>query len=168
MKLYDINTEIHTVQMMLEEWAQEHEGDITDFPLNDNLAGITMDRETKLLSIACVIKDYEADADGLDAEIEKINKRKKSVQSKADSMRSWLERNLTIGEKLKDSRAEIGWSKSTSVGMTQEYIDKPELLPVIYQRKKIEPDKKGISAALKTGIIIEGCSLVTRQNMQIK
>ena len=164
MKLYDINTEIHTVQMMLEEWAQEHEGDITDFPLNDNLAGITMDRETKLLSIACVIKDYEADADAMAAEIKKMADRKKSVQSKADSMRQWLERNLTEGEKLHDSRADIGWRKSTVLDMTCE----PESLPDYLQTVLITANKNNIKDCLKRGESIPGCSLVTRQNMQIK
>lgn len=164
MKLYDINTEIHNVQTMLEEWAAENEGDITDFPLNDNLASITMDRETKLLSIACVIKDYEADADAMAAEIKKMADRKKSAQSKADSMRAWLERNIDAGEKFSDTRAAISWRASKSVEVTGE----PEQLPEQYQRVTVAADKAAIKDALGKGELIPGCSLVSRQNMQIK
>ena len=137
MRLFDIQSEIYAVQEMLNEWAQEHDGDITDFPLNDNLAGITMDRETKLLSIACVIKDYEADADAMAAEMKKMADRKKSAQSKADSMRSWLERNIDAGEKFADTRAAISWRASKSVEVTGE----PEQLPEQFQRVTVAADK---------------------------
>jgi Siphovirus Gp157 len=164
MKLYDINTEIHTVQMMMEEWAIEHDGDITDFPLNENLAGIEMERETKLLSIACVIKDYEGDAEKLEAEIKRQTKRKKSAESKAESMRIWLERNLEPGEKLEDHRAGIGWRKSTALEMTCQ----PESLPDYLQKVTIKADMNNIKDCLKRGELVPGCALVTKQNLQIR
>lgn len=164
MKLYTINQELQAVQTMLEEWAIEHDGDITDFPLNENLAGIEMARENKLLSIACVIKDYESDADGIDAEMKRLAQRKKSAQSKADSIRSWLERNIDQGEKFSDSRAEISWRASKSVDVQCE----PEQLPDNFQRVTVAADKTAIKDALSKGELIPGCSLVTRQNMQVK
>jgi hypothetical protein len=164
MKLYTINQELQAVQAMLEEWAIEHDGDITDFPLNENLAGIEMERENKLLSIACVIKDYESDVDGIDAEMKKLAQRKKSAQSKADSVRSWLERNIDQGEKFSDSRAAISWRASKSVEVNCE----PEQLPENMQRVTIAADKAAIKDALSKGESIQGCALVTRQNMQVK
>ena len=164
MKLYDINHELQTVQAMLEEWAAEHDGDITDFPLAENLAGVEMDRENKLLSIACVIKGYEAEADAFAAEMKKLTDRKKSAQSKADSIRAWLEMNVGQGEKLSDSRAAISWRASKSVDVTCE----PEQLPENFQRVTVAADKTAIKDALGKGEIIPGCSLVSRQNLQVK
>jgi len=163
MKLYDINQELQTVQNMLEEWAIEHEGDITGFPLNENLAGIEMERENKLLSIACVIKDQEADVEKLDAEIKRQTKRKKSAQSKVDALRKWLEINLAPGEKLKDERAELNWRKSTIIEMTCE----PEQLPENLQRVTVAADKAAIKDALSKGELVPGCYLVKRQNLQV-
>lgn len=164
MKLYDINQELQTVQTMLEEWALDHDGDITDFPLSENLAGVEMDRENKLLSIACVIKGYEAEAEAFASEIKKLADRKKSAQSKADSLLAWLEMNVTIGEKLADSRAVISWRKSEVVNI----ICEPELLPEKYQRVKVEADKAAIKESLKNGDFVVGCALESRQNMQVK
>jgi hypothetical protein len=93
-----------------------------------------------------------------------LAQRKKSAQSKADSLRAWLEMNVTTGEKLKDARAEIAWRSSKSVDVKCE----PESLPDSFQRITIVADKTAIKEALTRGELVDGCSLVTRQNMQIK
>jgi hypothetical protein len=164
MKLYDIQKEISTVQDMLEEWAIEHDGDITEFPLNENLSSIEMAREDKLLSIACVIKDYEGEAEAIDAEMKRLAQRKKSAQSKAESVRSWLEANIIEGEKLADSRAEIGWRKSSYLEVNCE----PEQLPSHLTKVSIIADKTAIKDAIKKGENVLGCQILNRQNMQIK
>ena len=164
MRFYDIAQEIRAAQELLEEWAIEHDGDVTDFPLADNLAGVEMDRETKLLSIACVVKDYEADADAIAGEIKSLTERKKSATAKADRMRAYIEVNIKPSEKLSDSRAAISWRSSKSVDVLIE----PEQLPEQYQRVTVAADKAALKDALGRGEIIVGCSLVSRQNMQIK
>lgn len=149
---------------MLEEWAFANDGDITNFPLNENLDGIEMERKSKLLSIACVIKDYEDQEESIDKEMKRLAQRKKSAQSKAESIRHWLELNVEPGEKIGDSRAEIAWRKSTYLDVTCE----PESLPKYLQKVTISADKTAIKEALNRGETIEGCALATRQNMQIK
>lgn len=166
MKLYDINKEVQTVQNLLEEWAFEHEGDISDFPLEDNLKAIVMAREDKLLAIACIIKEYESEAAAIDAEAKKLEKRKRSAQNKVESMRDWLEMNIDAGESFKNAQAVIGWRKSQSVEVLGDVMD----LPDIYRREKItiEPDKTKIKEALSRGEIITGCSIVHKNNIQVK
>lgn len=164
MKLFEINQEIYTVQELLNEWASDHDGDITGFPLNEELEKIEESRESKLLSIACVIKDYEGDADSIDSEIKRLMERKKSLQSKADKVRNWLEANVKTGEKLSDSRAQISWRKSKFVDVQIE----ANVLPIEFQKIKIDADKMAIKVALSNGQDVLGCALIERQNMQVK
>lgn len=166
MKLYDINQELRAAQEMLEDWAIQNDGDITDFPLNEHLQRVEISRDEKLLAIACIIKDYESESSAIDLEAKKLAQRKKSAQSKADSMRAWLEMNLKDGEKLKNAQAEIGWRASKSVQVDIE----AEKLPDELKRTKItvEADKTAIKEALARGESIEGCYIVTRNNLQVK
>lgn len=67
--------------------------------------------------------------------------------------------------KFSTERVSVTWRKSEAA----EYIGDLSSLPEEYlRRKEPEIDKTALKKALKAGEVIEGASLVTRNNMQIK
>ena len=164
MKLYEINEEIRTAQDLMEEWAAEHDGDITDFPLVENLERIQIDRVHKLLSLACVVKDFDAEESALADEIKNLSDRKKAVAGKRDRWKAYIASSLSPKEKMSDARATISWRESKAVELEVE----ADALPKEFQRTKVEADKTAIKDALTAGIEVQGARLAVRQSLQIK
>lgn len=163
MNLYDLN------QMYSEalEGAIDENGEIRSDVLTELLGEIAEARETKVLNIACWIKNLEAEADAIKTEIDRLNVRKKSALNKAESLDRYLRSALIEGEKLKDARAEISWRKSSSVEIvgdletfTQSY---PDLCKI-----KLEPIKTEIKKAIESGELVIGAEIVNKQNLVIK
>lgn len=167
MKLHDIETEISSLGTRLEDWAAENGGDVTDFPFITEMDLLTMERGRKLLSMACLVKELEADADALKKEITTLSERARVKSNAAARVKAIVSAFMEPGEKLSDSRVELSWRKSQAV----EIDDRPaEQFPEEFRRTKItvEVDKTAIKDALKNGAAVEGARLINKQNLQIK
>ena len=166
LKLFEINQELVNVNDMMEHWALDHEGDITDFPLFEEMEKLGMDLATKALNTAAVIKSIEAEAVGVRSVMELQQKRIKTLESIVDRLKAYLQNNIQPGQTFSDSRAQIKWGKSSAVVVECP----PEELEDAYVRVKTElsPDKKAIKAAIESGIEIPGARIETRHNIQIK
>lgn len=123
--------------------------------------------ERKALNIACLVKNYMAEADAIDAEIKRLKERKDAASNKAERLKEYLAKNIPEGETYQDARAKISWRKSTSVDVADECI---EDLPKQYKTVKVivSPDKRLLKEALESGKKFEGVELVKRSNIQIK
>lgn len=166
MKLHEIETEIKSLGARLEEWAETHNGDITDFPLVSDMEALEIERERKLLSMACLVKDLEAESESLLKEAASLRERSKVKHNAAARIKGVISAYMNPGEKLEDNRAVLAWRTYHSVE-----VDVPaEKLPEHLRRTEIlvEPDKVAIKDALRSGEAVEGCRLVTKQNLQIK
>ena len=166
MKLHEIETEIKSLGARLEDWAEAHEGDITDFPLVSDMEALEIERNRKLLSMACLVKDLEAESEALLKESASLRQRSKVKHNAAARIKGALSAYMEPGEKISDNRAALSWRTSDSVE-----VDIPaESLPEQYRRTEIlvEPDKVALKAALKSGEAVEGVRIITRQNLQIK
>lgn len=166
MKIHEIETEIQTIGTRLEDWAADHDGDITDFPLVSDLEALQMVRERKLLSMACLVKDIEAEADALKKEAASLAERARVKSNAATRIKGVISAFMEPGEKLADSRAALSWRKSEAVEVEVE----AEKLPEEFRRVKVitDADKTALKDALKAGREIDGARLVTKQNLQIK
>lgn len=161
MKLYEISDEI---QKTIDGCVDEETGEIIDEDLVEKLAKLEVDKDVKLLDIACVIKRMNYEEKACAEEIKKLQKRKSSVEAQKEWLKGALKSNLQEGEKLKDVRASIYWGSSTSV-----VVDcKPESLPEQYQRVTVEPKKTELKAALEAGEVIAGCSTLTSKYLAIR
>lgn len=132
--------------------------------IEEALSSIEDERDTKALNIACLIKNFRADAEALKAEKIRLAKRQQATERTIVRLTQYLEQFLEPGLKLKDSRATIGWRRSEAVLVTVS----AEELPEEYRRVKIEANLNDIKAALKEGDEIEGAVLEERQNIQIR
>lgn len=150
------------------EGAIDENGEIKSDVLAELLGEVKEAKETKVLNIACFVKNLQGDADKIDAEIRRLKARKESLVSKADSLEQYLKANLEQGtERYKDARAEISWRKSSVVNVTAD----PDMLAKIRPdlvRTKHEADKTAIKKAIESGELIIGCEIVSKQGLVIK
>ena len=118
MKLYEIDKE---VERLIEEGMDPETGELLSV---DAIEALLMEKETKCENIACWIKDLNAEVNALKAERDAFNKRIKTAQNKADSLKNYLALCLN-GQKLDTTRAKVYFrtNKSVMVENEPEFID---------------------------------------------
>ena len=154
MNLYEIEAEMLT--------CISEDGEVIDL---EKLDALTMERNSKVSNIACWIKDLKAEAEAIKAEKQNLDKRQKVAENKAASLREYLAGFLN-GEKYKDARVSISYRKSTAVQIAEDMDIKR--LPEEYLKVTVEPSKTAIKEALTNGVVVEGCTLIENNNIQIR
>ena len=155
MNLYEIDDAIL-------ECVDTETGDIIDV---ERLEALELERDTKISNIACWIKDLNAEAEAIKAEKQALDKRQKVSENKAESLKRYLQGYLG-GAKYKDGRCAISYRNSESVEF-DENLD-VSTLPSDLVKVKVEPSKTLIKQAIKDGRTVEGCHIVSKENIQIR
>lgn len=164
MRLYELAEELLACEELLTEWAIEHEGDVTDFPLNEELEKLGLDREKLVLKVGAWRKTYLTESTGYKGEIKTLQKKAKVSDNKADRLLGFLEYILEVGEKFKDSKCDIGWRKSSRL-----IVDVPvEGLPAEYVRVSMEPDKTSLKELVKSNTECAFAHMEEHYNLQVK
>lgn len=155
--IYEIRREIENFEYEVDEETGELLNALTWDELN-------MAFEEKVENIACCIKNLIGDIAKFKAEEERIAKRRKGMEKKAEYLRKLLIDNMS-GEKYSSAKCSVSFRTSESV-----LVDDANKLPEELRRMKIsvEPDKVAIKAALIAGQEITGCKLVKNTSVQIK
>ena len=109
----------------------------------------------------------KAEAEAMKAEKQRIAKRQSTAEKAADRAARFLA-YLTKGEKYEDDVVRISYRRTESVETDEEFCDwairnAPGLVKITP-----EPRKADIKKLLKSGTLIEHCSLVEKKNIQIK
>lgn len=147
MNLYQLSQEAVAMESLMEEWALAHDGDITKFPLIEELEELEGAKEDKALSLGVWHKNLVAEESAIKAEMDALMKRRKSLQNKADRIKDALQNFLIPGTKYSNARCVIGWRKSTSVNVLVE----PASLPEEFQNVSVTANKTAIKDALMSG-----------------
>lgn len=153
MNLYEIDSAIM-------DCVDMETGEIIDMEALENLQ---MERDRKIEGIGCWIKNLLADVKALKEEKDNLAARQKAAENKAASLKAYLSSYLN-GEKFKTAKVSISYRKSDSVNIAEGAVIPEEYL----KYSEPTPDKIGLKAALKSGEKIQGISLVTSNNIQIK
>lgn len=174
MKLYETYFEIEELWQGVEDILT---GEVTEGPdglpvtgdmaldwIEQALSRVEEERDEKALNIACLIKNFRADAEALKLEKVRLGKRQQAAEKTIERLIGYLEQFLDPGLKLKDSRATIGWRRSQGVHLTVPV----EQLPDEYVRIKREANLSAIKEDLKAGDEVPGAKLEERQNIQIR
>ena len=164
MKLYELKAEIARVEQKLEEWAAEHEGDITDFPMTETLGLLEVSIADKALSIGTWVKNLVAEEKAYKEEIKNLQAKAKTRANKVASLKTYLSQAVPEGQKFENSQCKISWRKSESVQISCD----PENLPTEFKKIKFDADKIGLKQALKAGTEIPSVSLTQSMNLQVK
>ncbi len=162
MKLYEIDRQLERlVELDTERMVDTETGEILTV---EALAELQMDRLEKIEGCLLVIKNKEAEAEAIQAEIDKLTARKKKLDKKAQWLRGYVTNSLN-GEKFETARVSVWFKPSTKVEVTCSI----DTLPEIYRKETItySPDKKALKQALEQGIVITGVQIVKNSNIQI-
>ena len=135
MTLYEINEAI--LNCFSEEIDPETGEIITEVLDEDRLDELKMAKAEKIENVACWIKNLTADAEALKNEEAKLAKRRKSMESKVESLKNYLQWACD-GEKYNGIRAAVSFRSSQSVA-----IDDLDKIPDEYIRTTVtrEPNK---------------------------
>ena len=134
-------------------------GEIID---EEKLQALQLEFNQKVEGIALWIKNLLAEAKMIKEEKDNLAARQKTCENKAESLKRYLSSALD-GEKFKTAKVSISYRKSESVE-----VEDVSLLGDDYLKFKPEPDKTKIKEALKSGVELQGATLVEKNNIQIK
>lgn len=157
MNLYEMNQATKELYELLQN------DEIDEQTFNDNIEAIGVDQ--KIESYCEVIKQMQADAEMLSAEIDRLEKRKKPLVNAVDRMKGMLVEQLRFrgDKKVATEKFTVSLQSSEKVAVFDE-----NAIPKQYFRIKLEVDKGTIKDLLKNGMGVPGCELVKTEGVRIK
>lgn len=163
MNLYQINAEIESAIEALFANTDEVTGEVRQEDI-DNLEALKMQREEKLESIGCFIKNLKAEAEAIKAEETALKSRREVLEHKRERLETYVS-NILQGEKFSSPRVSFSFRRSSSVNIPDiNLLDENYLIA----ETKYKADSKAIKEALKSGQEVRGAFLEERNNLQIK
>ena len=152
---------LYSINEQLLNLTDEESGEITDWSAFEALQ---LARDEKIENIALYHKNLLAEAAALKAEEKSFAERRKRAENKAESLKNYLATSLN-GNKFNTTKVAISYRKSTSVEVDETKLPANWLreIPATHVVDKVE-----IAKALKAGEAIEGATLVTNNNIQVK
>lgn len=155
MKLYDIAEIYENLENIDDEVAVAAAMDSVDAAL-----------EEKLESTAKVIRNLEAEADGLEAEEKRLKARKMAVKNRIADIKGYVQQNLEAMGKEKVTSGIFKWSiqaNAPSVNILDE-----SLIPDDYWKIERKPMKTEIKKAIEAGELTEGVELVRTKSLRLR
>ena len=173
MTLYDVDERLVT---LLNDHFDTEDGTIyeSEEELAQKIDEVSMELDTKIESIGCYIKNLEADVEALKKEEDNLKARRKSAENKIEGLKRYLNGYLMAcfpkdedraKWKFKSPKVVLGYRKSSSVEVPDiEKLDKKYLKITT----KVDPDKKAIGDAIKSGKEVIGAFIKQNVNLSIK
>lgn len=163
MKLYELST----YYAQLVDKLETADSDSSEV-IRDTLAAIDETIELKAESIAKILQQKQSETIAIEAEIERLSKRKEVIKNQHDTLKEYLKTEMLQMGKEKFKSDIFSFSirnNNPSVQFTDESIVPAEFKTEVVT---IKIDKKAISERLKDGELIEGCQLVQSKSLIIK
>lgn len=153
MKLYEIDEQILGC-------IDAETGEIIDA---DMLNALQIERDAKIENVALWIKDLKAEAEAYKAEKQAFEKRQKTCENRAESLKQWLAVALN-GERFKTTRCNVSFRTVKSVNVTDVFALDSKFV------KFSDPtaDKTAIKKAIEAGETVDGAELIERKMVTIK
>ena len=125
--------------------------------------------EHKAFAIVHMTKNWESDIPAIDAEIKRLTDKKKSIENRVKSVKTYLQGHMEAAniDKLKCGTFTIALQNNPPAVQIDDEKSIPSayitVVPVSYV-----PDKKRISEALKSGEEVPGCRLTNGRSLRIR
>lgn len=141
--------------------------DVDEQTIFDTLESIEGEIEDKADGYAKVIKNIEADIEGLKTEEKRLNERKKTLENKIKSMKYSLENAMRITgrTKFKTALFSFGIQKNPP---SVEITDEDAAMKSEYIKTEVKLDKTSIKEALKNGAELGFAQLVQSEGLRIR
>ena len=162
MNIYNIQSEYQQLVNQL----IENGGEIT--PELELALQINKDNfHSKSENYGYITKQFDGEMDIIDNEIKRLQQAKKSREKTIERLKATIElaMNTFDIDKIETPLIKISFRKSESVEVS-DVNELPNEFKVIKLTESA--DKLKIKDALKSGMLIEGCSIKTNRNLQIK
>ena len=158
MNLYNIKSEYLAIAQELAE------GELTP-ELEQALMITEANLQEKAINYGYVIKNFESEVDIIDEEIKRLNALKKARINAVDKLKTNISDAMQLFGilEVKAPTFKMNFRKSESVEI-YEGLDKE----FIVEKVSYQPDKIAIKNAIKEGRTVNGASIVTNFNLQIK
>ena len=140
--------------------CMDEEGNVIDAELKAYLEEY---RDEAIEGIAMGIKEAKAEAEAIKAEEKALAQRRKVRENKANGLTKYLSDYLA-GRKFSTPKVAISYRKSEVVEITDLNAVPDEFLAP--QPPKV--DKVGLKKAVKSGAVIDGVTIVEKQNILIR
>lgn len=165
MRLFEILSDIRVLMWNIFENMDEETGEtfLTE-DIAEKLNELQISRDEKLENIALYMKERQAEADAIKAEIKKLQERARFAQNAADRLKDYLAYGLEEANmnKFESARVKMSFRKSSAV-----IIDDLEAIPEEFIKVEKTANKTEIKKALKEGTV-NGVHLEDRQSLVIK
>jgi hypothetical protein len=138
--------------------------------LDPQLAAWLDSCDDKIAAYHAVLKRFEIEDAALKAEADAIAAARKRHAKQAERVRDLATLLLITMEQL-GNEPKVKRSTFSAWLATTESVSAPEdatLLPLAYQRVKVEANKAKLKDALKAGELVDGCSLVQTRGVVIR
>ena len=149
-------------------WNMVLDDDIDLDSIENTLQAIESAIEIKAENTAALVKQLEATAEMITAEIERLQKRKAAVKNKADRIKSYLKMQLELAgmDKVKTVAFSISLQNTKAA---VDVVDQSQI-PSEYIKTKIEQsiDKTAIYNAIKAGVAVPGAQLISGRSLLIR
>lgn len=161
MKLYEITEAYANLQGLLEDETIPVE--VVEAALNE----INEEFEVKAENIIKLMKSIEGEATIIREEEKRLAANRKVLENKADRLKEYLFNTMKIIDKKKIKTPLFTLNIAKNPASVTIDID-VEYLPLEYQVFETKANKKAILEAIKSGEIIEGCSLEQKESLRVK
>ena len=141
--------------------------DIDEEALADTLEGIEGEIEDKADGYAKVMRNLEADASAIKAEIARLTERKKHIEANIDRMKRSLKTAMRLTGKTKFKTSLFSFNIAKNPPALK--IDMPDRVPeefLIPQEPKV--DSVAIKKELKEGVVYDWCHLEQSESLRIR
>ena len=161
-RLYDLTESYRGIAALLDDETMPPEVICT--ALTEIKGSIT----EKCANIAGLIKDYDADADAIKAEIKRLTERLRAAENRQNWLKGYIKENMERMELDKIKTPLVTFSLQNNPPAV--VIDNMGDLPKGYIVETISQvaDKKAIAAAIKSGEVVPGARLTQGVSLRIR
>lgn len=171
MRLYEIAPEIERIEELVSDDGMLIDGETGELiTVEQALAALEMALEEQVENLACLIKNWKAEAEAIASEEKALYDRRKRLEAKVEkrtqTLLSYMLRSDGTSRKVVSARCVVSVRKNAP----HTVIDDDVLLPDRYKLRKITVthDKTGIKAALLAGEAVPGAHLEQSRSVMIK
>lgn len=133
----------------------------------EQITALQMERNQKIDNIAAWVLDLNGDAEKIKAEIDRLEKMKKSVENKTESLKSFLAFALAE-QNYKGDLYRVNFRRTKFVrDMTEDEAKKlPDEFKIV--KTTVKPDKRKLKEAVDNGWVISGVAVDERVSVTVK